>query len=233
MNRQSLKTGMSRRRGLPGANRSGLTELGSSAVSAVAVIALVAVLLLMFGRRADHLEAVDRVAATDMPTAPASVQSQPPLPVAPAPGIGDAADAVPGPITGPQATSAAGATPSPSADPIAPGVVTDAASVSVPYNGPKVPIVLFNQTADPNRMGALQHALVAAGWPVDATDTWHGKVPETTVYYPAGMLKQAKALMAEFPTIARLRPAFTGIPMTGKLTVIICEDRTATAASPD
>jgi hypothetical protein len=223
---------MSRRRGLAGANRSGLTELGSSAISAVAVIALVAVLLLMFGRRADHLEAVDRVAATDMPTAPASVQSQPPLPMAPAP-LGDAADAVPGPITGPQAKLLATATPSPSADPTAPGVVTDTTSVSVPYDGPKVPIVLFNQTADPNRMGALQHALVAAGWTVDATDTWHGKVPETTVYYPAGMLKQAKALMAEFPTIARLRPAFTGIPMTGMLTVIICEDRTATAASPD
>jgi hypothetical protein len=209
-----------------------LTELGSSAVSAVAVMALVAVLLLMFGRRADHLEAVDRVAATDMPTAPASVQSQPPLPVAPAPG-GDVADAVPGPITGPQATTAT-TTSSPAADPTAPGVVTGANSVSVPYTGPKVPIVLFNQTTDPNRMGALQHALVAAGWAVDATDTWHGKVPATTVYYPAGMLAQAKALMAEFPTIARLRPAFTGIPMAGKLTVIICEDRTTPmAASAD
>jgi hypothetical protein len=233
MNRQSLKTGMSRRRGQPGGNRSGLTELGSSAVSAVAVIALVAVLLLMFGRRADHLEAVDRVAATDMPTAPASVPSEPPLPVAPAPGLGDDADAVPGPIIGPQAKAAATVTPSPAAGPAAPGVVTDTTSVSVPYTGPKVPIVLFNQTVDPNRMSALQHALVAAGWTVDATDTWHGKVPETTVYYPVGMLKQAKALMAEFPTIARLRPAFTGIPMAGKLTVIICDDRTPTATSPD
>jgi hypothetical protein len=232
MNRQSFKTGLSRRRELPGANRSGLTELGSSAASALAVMALVAVLLLMFGRRADHLQAVDRVAATDMPTAPASVQSQPPLPVAPAPGTGEAADAVPGPLTGAQAQATD--TPAPSTDPTAPGVVTDAASVAVPYTGPKVPIVLFNQTTDPNRMGALQHALVAAGWTVDATDTWHGKVPATTVYYPAGMLKQAKALMAEFPTIARLRPAFSGIPMAGKLTVIICEDRTVpTAASPD
>jgi len=232
MKRQSLKTGMSRRRGLPGNHRSGLTELGSSAVSALAVMALVAVLLLMFGRRADHLEAVDRVAATDMPTAPASVQSQPPLPVAPAPGTGDAADAVPGPVTGPQAQATD--TPTPSAEVSTPGVVTDADSVAVPYQGPKVPIVLFNQTTDPNRMGALQHALVAAGWTVDATDTWHGKVPATTVYYPPGMLKQAKALMAEFPTIARLRPAFTGIPMAGKLTVIICEDRTTpTGPTPD
>ena len=221
----------SRRRGLSGGHRSGLTELGSSAVSAIAVIALVAVLLMMFGRRADHLEAVDRVAATDMPTAPASVQSEPPLPVAPAPDGGDAADAVPGPITGPQAQTSTA--PSPAAGPSAPGVVSDTNAVSVPYDGPKVPIVLFNQTTDPNRMGALQHALIAAGWPVDATDTWHGKVPATTVYYPPGMLKQAKALMAEFPTIARLRPAFTGIPMAGKLTVIICDDRTPTAAAAD
>ncbi|HZE67037.1 MAG TPA: LytR C-terminal domain-containing protein [Sporichthyaceae bacterium] len=232
-----------RRRRLPGSHRSGLTELGSSAVSAVAVIALVAVLLLMFGQRADHLDAVDRVAATDAPSAPA----QPPLPVAPAPGTGDVADALPGPIVGygphekvspdkapgmPADQSAAGPT---APGVVTPGVVADdpATGVSVPYEGPKVPIVLFNQTADPARMSSLQTALVAAGWPVSATDTWKGKVPQTTVYYPVGMMAQAKALMAQFPTIGRIRPVFAGIPQTGKLTVIICDDRTATTSAPD
>jgi hypothetical protein len=227
-----------RRRRLPGAHRSGLTELGSSAISAVAVIALVAVLLLMFGQRADHLEAVDRVAATDAPSAPA----QPPLPVAPAPGTGDQADAVPGPIAGngPHEKVAPDMAPGMPvsqavADPTAPGVLPDnqATQVAVPYNGPKVPIVLFNQTADPARLSSLQNALVAAGWPVAATDTWKGKVPQTTVYYPVGMVAQARALMAQFPSIGRIRPAFAGIPQSGKLTVIICDDRTATAASPD
>ncbi|HEY2831847.1 MAG TPA: LytR C-terminal domain-containing protein [Sporichthyaceae bacterium] len=227
-----------RRRRLPGVHRSGLTELGSSAVSAVAVIALVAVLLLMFGQRADHLDAVDRVAATDAPSAPA----QQPLPVAPAPGTGNAADALPGPIAGTGAHDKVAPDKAPGmpadqsvADPTAPGVVPDAAAppVAVPYDGPKVPIVLFNQTSDPARLTSLQSALVAAGWPVAATGAWKGAVPATTVYYPAGMEAQARALMAAFPSIGRIRPVFGGIPQTKKLTVIICEDRTTTAAAPD
>jgi hypothetical protein len=105
--------------------------------------------------------------------------------------------------------------------------------VAVPYDGPKVPIVLFNQTSDPARLTSLQSALVAAGWPVAATGAWKGAVPATTVYYPAGMEAQARALMAAFPSIGRIRPVFGGIPQTKKLTVIICEDRTTTAAAPD
>lgn len=204
----------------------GMAQFGSSAISAVAVIALVGVLLLMFGQRADRVAQIDAVAAgaqRDVPMQVASVGA-PPIPVAPSPdGLGpdDHMGAVPGPIV-PRGTVQAeqGTAEAKAKAPVDPrGHFTDEELA----NAPKAKVVVFNQTRDPYLATGLRDALTAEGWTVTAVDNWNGAIPATTVYYPTGMELQARALMAKFPSIGRIKPAFAGIP-SDKLTVIICKD---------
>ncbi len=204
----------------------GMAQIGSSAVSGVAVIALIGVLLLMFGQRADHVAELETIQAGSVqPVAAQGVDAAAvaPIPVAPgpdaAPGMGpdDHMGAVPGPIV------PRGSVPEPTAERADPlGSFTEAQVAAAPRGA----VVIFNQTYKPSLADGLKRELVAGGWTVSAVDRWNGAVPLTTVYYPKGMELQARALMAAFPSIGRIKPAFGGIP-TDKLTVIICKDMPA------
>lgn len=199
----------------------GMAQVGSSAVSAVAVIALIGVLLLMFGQRADRVENIDAVAAGTQRAVPMQETSvgMPPIPVAPSPE--DHMGAEPGPIVPRGSVQAE------------PGTAEAKAHTPVDYHGsftdneianaPRGNVVLFNQTFDQYKANGLRDALNAGGWKVTAVDRWNGAVQATTVYYPVGMELEARALMAAFPSIGRIKPAFAGIP-SDKLTVIICKD---------
>lgn len=192
----------------------GIAQLRSSAVSALAVIALIGALLLMFGQRVDRVEQLEAMQAGSQRSVPAQqlVAGQAPIPVAPGPD--DHMGAVPGPLV------PRGSVP----DPMTPredpkGSFTEAQIAGAA----KVPVVLFNQTYSAKRIDGLRGALSAQGWTVPAVDTWHGAIPATTVYFPKGMELEARALMAAFPSISRIRPAFAGIP-SDKLTLIVCGD---------
>jgi hypothetical protein len=175
--------------------------LGSSAAASLAVIALVGVLLLMFGQRAERMDRV--VAQNTTTTASPQPATQAPIAVAPAPR--------PVPATAPTPTA---------------GVpVVPRAPVGFPSAQPaqRAPVVLFDQSRRHSLVLQFRNALRAAGWDVDGTGPWVGKIPVTTVYYPPGMEAAARALMAAFPTVTRSLPAFPGVP-TDELTVIICSD---------
>ncbi|MGQ0468150.1 MAG: LytR C-terminal domain-containing protein [Sporichthyaceae bacterium] len=188
-------------------------QLRSSAVSALAVIGLIGALLLVFGQRVDRVEQLEAErAGAQQPAGQQLVAGEAPIPVAPGPD--DHMGAEPGPLV------PRGSVPDPTTlaeDPK--GSFTEAEIAGAA----KGPVVLFNQTYNTKRVDGLKAALTAAGWTVPATDTWHGAVPATTVYFPKGMELQARALMAAFPSISRIRPAFSGIP-SDKLTVILTGD---------
>lgn len=122
---------------------------------------------------------------------------------------------------GDDSTDQAGDPPAPSVTP------TPQASVTVtPSPTPKAvkaPVIVLNQTTVSGLAAKVRDQLVAGGWTVTGIDSFRGNVPATTVYYPAGLKAAAKALMAQFPAIGRIMPAFAGIS-TSQLTVILSKD---------
>lgn len=99
-----------------------------------------------------------------------------------------------------------------------------------PAHAPPVPrgsrgkVVLLDQTKVPALAKRMARRLEAAGWEVTGTDTFRGAVPATTVYHPADLAPQARALAADLPGISRVKPAFAGIPQH-RLTVIVVDDQ--------
>ncbi|HUR73136.1 MAG TPA: LytR C-terminal domain-containing protein [Sporichthya sp.] len=177
-----------------------LSTVASSALAALAVIVLVGVLILAFGQdgdEADQLALDGNLVATLAPpgTPPATPQAQP--------------SATPSP------TPSATPSPTPSATPTSPPSATPTVE--------RVPLVVLNQTGVSGLAAQFQKRLEAAGWTVSGVDDFRGNVPATTVYFPPGLRPVAKALMAEFPEIGRIRPAFRGISTT-QLTVILGKD---------
>ena len=118
-----------------------------------------------------------------------------------------------------QASSEAPSVVSPSPVPTLPGTPTPTPAPAVE----KVPVIVLNQTPVRGLAATFQEQLEAGGWTVAGIDDFRGNVPATTVYFPPGLRPVAKALMAQFPEIGRIRPAFTGISTT-QLTVILGKD---------
>ncbi|GAA0614658.1 hypothetical protein GCM10009547_15630 [Sporichthya brevicatena] len=124
-----------------------------------------------------------------------------------------------------QAGPAATASPAPG-QPAAPTPTPEPAAPTpspTPRPAAKVPVVVFNQTTVRGLAQTFADELTAGGWTVAGVDDWRGNVPATTVYFPPGLRPAAKALMAQFPQIGRIRPAFAGISTT-QLTVILSKD---------
>jgi hypothetical protein len=115
----------------------------------------------------------------------------------------------------PQASPSPRVTPSPSPPPTATPSPTPAT--------PRAPVIVLNQTAVSGLAARVRDQLEAGGWTVTGIDSFRGNVPATTVYYPPGLKAAAQALMAQFPAIGRIRPAFSGISST-QLTVILGKD---------
>jgi hypothetical protein len=87
----------------------------------------------------------------------------------------------------------------------------------------KASVIILNQSGVSGLAAQVRDRLQAGGWTVTGIDDFRGNVPATTVYYPPGLQAAAKALMAQFPEIGRIRPAFSGISAT-QLTVILSKD---------
>ena len=178
------------------------SAIASSAVATTAVLGLLVGLNFGFGESAGSASAVG----------PAAEQADLTDTVAQPYGPEPAGPAVPAGLASIDKAPAKAAQPAePAAEP------ADEAAV------PDVPVVVLNQTVRRGLAAEFRAVLAAAGWRVGGVGNFRGNVPATTVYYPAGMKAQARALAAAFGQVDRMRPAFDGIP-ADKLTVILCKD---------
>ena len=115
------------------------------------------------------------------------------------------------------AVSAAPRTPSPS------GSASATTSASASTTGGPVPaigVVVLNDSGRTGLGARVAQTLRAAGWTVAAVGNFHGAVPSTTIYYPAGHAADAAALGAALPGPDRLRPRFGNLSKT-RLTVVL------------
>ena len=101
-------------------------------------------------------------------------------------------------------------------------VVTKAPSKPTKPTQPVVPhtlVVVFNNTPIKGLAAQKANLLSNAGWHVAATDNWYGSIPESTVYYPPGLVGQAHQL-ATVLHISRIHPAVAPMQLD-RLTVIL------------
>lgn len=111
--------------------------------------------------------------------------------------------------------------PDPTPDPTGDTEPPDAPVTAPPQVREQVGIA--NQTSVDGLAESARKRLEAGGWEVPAVSSFHGSVPETTVYYPDGMRAAAEALSAQFPEIGRIQPTFEGLNPT-RLVVVLVED---------
>jgi cytoskeletal protein RodZ len=192
----------------------------SSLVAVAAVVAIVAGLLVLFGTRGHDSKA-------DEPPGAASKPSSKP-PAKPSSGPSTIAASIPRPST--ESTTPPAVTPS-SAPPSA-TVPTE--PTSQPTQRPKtqpvtIPveerpaIEVYNNTPRKGLADEVAGRARQAGWTVAGSpDNWHGKVAESTVYYPPGMLDAANQLAHDIG-VGRSKGALDNMKKD-RLTVILTSD---------
>lgn len=130
------------------------------------------------------------------------------------PAASTAATSAPTPPTTPPTTEAP--TPEPTATTPAPKPKPKAKPAPVLRN---VPVGVFNNTRTSGLARTVAAKVRAAGWTVSGVGNWRGSVPATTVYYPAGLEKQAQTLARDLD-FGRVRPRVA--PMsTDRLTLVL------------
>jgi hypothetical protein len=87
---------------------------------------------------------------------------------------------------------------------------------------PSVYVEVYNNTGIDGLAAARAAELQDAGWQVVGVDNWHGDIPSSTVYHPAGMESEA-AELAEELGVARVRGAVAPMKFD-RLTVILTPD---------
>jgi hypothetical protein len=119
----------------------------------------------------------------------------------------------------PPASTTAPAPSTSSAPASTPASTSPSASSTDPaQERPKVDVL--NQSALGGSASAAAARLRERGWRVGRVDDFVGNVAETTVYYPPGFRRQARALAREFTGSPRVLPAFSTISGS-RLTVIL------------
>ncbi len=138
------------------------------------------------------------------------------------------------PATSSSSQSRASTTPS-SALPTTSGSTTTAPPVSLSGTGttsaladdPKsVPLVVLNNTTTAGLAKQAAQRFRAGGWTVTSSGNLTNNIISTCAYYDpatAGAKAAAKALQAQFPTIKRVEPKFTGLP-SGPVVVVLTPD---------
>jgi type IV secretory pathway VirB10-like protein len=92
-----------------------------------------------------------------------------------------------------------------------------------PQTGPPdVYVEVYNNTTISGLAAATAAELQDAGWQVVGVDNWHGDIPASTVYYPAGLESEAQQL-AETLGFGRVRGAVAPMKFD-RLTVILTPD---------
>jgi LytR cell envelope-related transcriptional attenuator len=186
----------------------------SSLVAVLAVVAIVAGLLVLFGTRGDDSTADVASTPSPKPTAgPSTVGASVPRPTAES--------------TTPTPTP----TPTPTAEPTSAPPATQSTATQPPATQPTtIPVAqrpaaeIYNNTARKGLADTVAGRARQAGWVVAGADNWHGKIAESTVYYPPGMLAAANQLARDIG-VGRTKGALDNMKKD-RLTVILTSDYT-------
>ena len=192
----------------------------SSLVAVLAVVAIVAGLLVLFGTRGGDSTADQPSTATSpKPSTKATTgpTTAPSTIVASVPKPGESETPVP-PTTEP--TSAPTPEPPSSEPTTAPPPATEPAIP--PAERPAVEV--YHNTGRKGLADSVAGRARQAGWTVAGADNWHGKIAESTVYYPPGMLDAANQLARDLG-ISRTKGALDNMKKD-RLTVILTSDYT-------
>ncbi len=148
-------------------------------------------------------------------------------------GTGDSVTAVPGETTssapdpvgsGKAAGTAAASSPvttAPATKPVSTPASTPATTPSASSTASDLPKVdVLNQSARSGSASAVADRVRSHGWVVGRVADFHGNVSTTTVYYPPGLRKDARALARDLSGSPRVLAAFSTISDT-HLTVIL------------
>jgi hypothetical protein len=187
----------------------------SSFVAVAAVVAIVAGLLVLFGTRGHDSKA-------DEPSGTASKSAGKPS-TKPSSGPSTIAASIPRPsesTTPPKVTpSTAPSSQPPSSAPTQPPATQP---VTIPVEE-RPAIEVYNNTPRKGLADEVAGRARQAGWTVAGSpDNWHGKVAESTVYYPPGMLDAANQLAHDIG-VGRSKGALDNMKKD-RLTVILTSD---------
>jgi hypothetical protein len=193
----------------------------SSLVAVAAVVAIVAGLLVLFGTRGNDSKADEPAGASPKPSAK------------PSSGPSTVGASVPRPSTKPSTEATSAPPPPPSSTPpsTAPTQPTESTQPPKPTQPATLPveerpaIEVYNNTPTKGLADTVASRARQAGWTVSGSpDNWHGKVAESTVYYPPGMLAAANQLAHDLG-IGRSKGALDNMKKD-RLTVILTSDYT-------
>jgi LytR cell envelope-related transcriptional attenuator len=192
----------------------------SSLVAVAAVVAIVAGLLVLFGTRGQGKADEPSGASTPKPSAKPS--SGPSTIVASVPKPSQSTTPAPPATTAPEPTTAPTSEPSetqPTSQPTQPPASQPA---TIPPDQ-RPAIEVYNNTPRKGLADSVAGRARQAGWTVAGSpDNWHGKIAESTVYYPPGMLGAANQLARDLG-IGRTKGALDNMKKD-RLTVILTSD---------
>ncbi len=184
----------------------------SSLVAVVAVVAVVGGLLVLFGTRG-HESSADEPKGTSTPKPSAKPSGGPSTIVASVP---------------PRKTTSAPTTaPTTTAPTTVPTPVPTQPPATQPTTIPtaeRPAAEVYNNTPRKGLADQVAGRARQAGWTVSGVDNWHGKVVESTVYYPPGMVQAANQLARDLG-VGRTKPALDNMKKD-RLTVILTSDYT-------
>jgi hypothetical protein len=187
----------------------------SSFVAVAAVVAIVAGLLVLFGTRGHDSKADEPSGTASKPAGKPSTK--------PSSGPSTIAASIPRPsesTTPPKVTpSTAPSSQPPSSAPTQPPATQP---VTIPVEE-RPAIEVYNNTPRKGLADEVAGRARQAGWTVAGSpDNWHGKVAESTVYYPPGMLDAANQLAHDIG-VGRSKGALDNMKKD-RLTVILTSD---------
>ncbi|MFG1910613.1 LytR C-terminal domain-containing protein [Kribbella sp. NPDC048928] len=201
----------------------------SSLVAVAAVVAIVAGLLVLFGTRGHDSEADEKPAAATSPSAkpssgPSTVGASIPRPSEKS--SEKPTEQPPSETPPPEPTEQPTKAPS-STEPTQPPKATETTGhptqpVTIPVEE-RPAIEVYNNTPRKGLADTVAGRARQAGWTVAGSpDNWHGKVAESTVYYPPGMLDAANQLAHDIG-VGRSKGALDNMKKD-RLTVILTTD---------
>jgi hypothetical protein len=115
--------------------------------------------------------------------------------------------------------------PAPSASP-APSSPSPQPSPSEPSESPepdRPQVVVLNQSGGGGLAREVADRISAAGWDVFKTGSFNGTVRTTTVYHPAGLRADARALAKDLPGTPRVLERFSNLS-DSRLTIVLTDD---------
>ncbi|WUJ75050.1 LytR C-terminal domain-containing protein [Kribbella soli] len=214
------------------ASRDERGQVLSSLVAVAAVVAIVAGLLVLFGTRGHDSKADEPSGAASKPSSKPS--AKPTTEPSSGPSTVGASIPRPGTQTTPPEVTPSKAPPStapsstvpPSTAPTEPASKPTQPPATQPVTIPveeRPAIEVYNNTPRKGLADEVAGRARQAGWTVAGSpDNWHGKVAESTVYYPPGMLQAANQLAHDIG-VGRSKGALDNMKMD-RLTVILTSD---------